>query len=111
MLPPPLLLTQLCHVAPPPHPFFFSSPGINIYVAYQVVGQGDLTYSEALTAIFIEGWIFLVLSLSGVRGGIIKYMPASVSFGTSVGIGLLLAFTGLRNLGVVVELPSGTKPA
>jgi hypothetical protein len=90
-------------VCPPtPHPHPHLPAGINIYVAYQVVGQGDLTYEQAMTAIFVEGWIFILLSLTGVRGGIIKYMPPCVSFGTSVGIGLLLAFTGLRNLGVVV---------
>lgn len=66
------------------------------------MGTGDLTYQQAMAAIFVEGWIFLILSITGVRGGITRYMPINISFATSVGIGLLLAFTGLRNMGVVV---------
>lgn len=76
--------------------------GINIYLAYQVVAQGFLTYQQALTAIFVEAFIFMALSMSGIRSGLIRLMPQNISFATSVGIGLLLAFTGLRNMGVVV---------
>lgn len=76
--------------------------GINIYFAYQVVGQGTLTYQQALVAVFIEGFIFIALSVSGIRGGIMRYMPANIAFAGSVGMGLLLAYTGLRNLGVIV---------
>jgi AGZA family xanthine/uracil permease-like MFS transporter len=76
--------------------------GINIYVAYQVVSQGLLTYEQALTAIFLEGWIFIALSMTGIRGGLIRMMPQNIAFASSVGIGLLLAFSGLRNLGVIV---------
>ncbi len=76
--------------------------GINIYVAYQIVAQGLLTYQEAMVAIFLEGWIFIILSMTGIRGGIIRLMPKNIAFASSVGIGLLLAFSGLRNLGVIV---------
>lgn len=76
--------------------------GINIYVAYQVVSQDILTYEQAMVAIFIEGWIFILLSVTGVRGGIITMLPKNIAFASSVGIGLLLALSGLRNLGVVV---------
>lgn len=76
--------------------------GINVYFAYQVVGQGTLTYEQALVAIFLEGFFFILLSLSGARGAIMRYMPASIAFAGSVGMGLLLAYTGLRNLGVIV---------
>lgn len=83
------------------------APGLGIaaYVAYQVVGiygAGELTYEETMATIFIESWIFILLSITGVRGGLIKYMPKTVALASSVGIGLLLAFTGLRNLDVVV---------
>ena len=80
--------------------------GINVYFAYQVVGQGVLTYQQALVAIFIEGWIFIVLSLTGVRGAVMKYMPRSIAFSGSVGMGLLLAYTGLRSLGVIAFDPT-----
>lgn len=80
--------------------------GINIYLAYQVVGQRVLTYQQAMTAIFLEGFIFMFLSMTGIRGGIIRYMPANIAFAASVGIGLLLAHTGLRNLGIIVFDPN-----
>ena len=76
--------------------------GINIYVAYQIVGQGNLTYEQAMTAIFLEGWLFIVLSLSGIRGALMRHIPSAIAYAASAGIGLLLAFTGLRNLGVIV---------
>ena len=76
--------------------------GINIYVAYQVVAQGLLTFQQAMVAIFIEGWLFIFLSMTGIRGGIIRLMPKNIAFASSVGIGLLLAFSGLRNLGIIV---------
>lgn len=76
--------------------------GVNIYLAYQVVAQEQLTYEQAMVAIFLEGFIFIILSMTGVRGGIMRYMPPNIAFAGSVGIGLLLAFTGLRNLGVIV---------
>ena len=64
--------------------------GINAYVAYQVVGQfgeGELTYEQAMAAIFVEGWIFALLSITGVRGGIVKYMPKSIAMASSGGCG------------------------
>ncbi|KAL6779278.1 hypothetical protein ACKKBG_A11660 [Auxenochlorella protothecoides x Auxenochlorella symbiontica] len=79
--------------------------GVNAYVAYQVIGvygRGELTYQQTMATIFVESWIFILLSITGVRGGIIKFMPKTVALASSVGIGLLLAFTGLRNLDVVV---------
>lgn len=69
--------------------------------SFQVVGQNVLTYEQALVAVFLEGWIFIVLSLTGVRGAVMKYMPTSIAFSGSVGMGLLLAYTGLRSLGVI----------
>lgn len=71
-------------------------------MAYQVVAQGLLTYQQTMVAIFLEGFIFIVLSVTGVRGGMMKRIPSNIAFAGSVGIGLLLAFTGLRNLGVIV---------
>lgn len=76
--------------------------GINIYVAYQVVAQDLLTYQQAMVAIFLEGWLFIFISMTGIRGGIIRLMPGNIAYASSVGIGLLLAFSGLRNLGVIV---------
>lgn len=80
--------------------------GINVYFAYQVVGQGVLTYQQALVAVFLEGWIFIILSLTGVRGAVMKHMPRSIAFSGSVGMGLLLAYTGLRSLGAITFDPT-----
>lgn len=78
-----------CLPAPlPPSPLPHTPPGINAYVAYQVVGQfgvGELTYQQAMAAIFVEGWIFVLLSLTGVRGGLVKYMPKSIAMASSGG--------------------------
>jgi len=78
--------------------------GINVYFAYQVIGtlgRGSLTWEQGMVCIFIEGWIFTLLSVSGLRGLIIRHMPRSIMLASSVGIGLLLAFTGLRSLQLV----------
>lgn len=63
-----------------------SCAGITAYVAYQVVGQhgmGQLSYQQTMTAVFVEGFIFVVLSVTGVRGGIIKFMPKSIAMASS----------------------------
>jgi AGZA family xanthine/uracil permease-like MFS transporter len=73
--------------------------GINAYFAYTVVGfmgTGRITYQQALTAAFVEGWIFIVISLIGVRGWLLKAIPRCLLLSTSAGIGLFLAFIGLQ---------------
>eukprot|EP00879_Flechtneria_rotunda_P028146 GHRR01030225.1.p1 GENE.GHRR01030225.1~~GHRR01030225.1.p1 ORF type:complete len:225 (+),score=33.25 GHRR01030225.1:721-1395(+) len=73
--------------------------GINAYFAYTVVGfygTGMLTYQEALAAVFIEGWIFIAISLTGVRGRLVSLIPKSIMLATAGGIGLFLAFIGLQ---------------
>eukprot|EP00775_Hariotina_reticulata_P005975 gene5975-6214_t len=74
--------------------------GINAYFAYTVVGfygTGMITYQEALAAVFIEGWIFIAISLTGVRGRLVSLVPKSIMLATAGGIGLFLAFIGLQN--------------
>jgi adenine/guanine/hypoxanthine permease len=73
--------------------------GINAYFAYTVVGfmgTGRITYQQALTAAFIEGWIFILISLIGVRSWLLKVIPRCLLLSTSAGIGLFLAFIGLQ---------------
>lgn len=73
--------------------------GLNAYFAYTVVGYmgtGRVSYEEALAAVFVEGLIFVVISVIGVRGAIIKMMPESVLIATSAGIGIFLSFIGLQ---------------
>jgi len=86
--------------------------GINAYFTYTVVGflgTGKITYQEALAAVFIEGWIFLIISISGVRGKIISAVPKCIMLATAGGIGLFLAFIGLQKsegIGLVTYDPA-----
>ena len=72
--------------------------GRNAYFAFQVVGfhgSGSLTYRLALTAVFVEGLIFLFLSIVGMRQWLVKLIPASMKIATGAGIGLYLTLIGL----------------
>lgn len=77
---------------------------MNAYFAYQVVGQhgtGPVPYSLALTAVFMEGIIFFLLSLVGMRQWLVKLIPGSLKVASGAGIGLFLTLTGLtRSAGI-----------
>lgn len=71
---------------------------LNVYFTYNVVGfhgTGQVSYRLALTAVFIEGFIFLFLTLIGMRQWLVKIIPASVKVASGVGIGLFLTTIGL----------------
>ncbi|XWS35397.1 hypothetical protein CRYUN_Cryun21dG0122800 [Craigia yunnanensis] len=86
--------------------------GTNAYFAYTVVGYhgtGNVPYKSALTAIFIEGLLFLLISAVGLRAKLAKLVPKPVRISSSAGIGLFLAFIGLQNnqgIGLVGYSPS-----
>lgn len=85
--------------------------GLNAYFAYQVVGyhgSGIVPYNLALTAVFIEGLIFIGLSLIGMRQWFVKVVPNSLKIATACGIGLFLALVGLSN-NVGIGAISGAK--
>ena len=85
--------------------------GLNAYFAYQVVGfhgSGIIPYNLALTAVFIEGFIFIGLSLIGMRQWLVKVIPNSLKIATACGIGLFLALIGLSD-GVGISVISGAK--
>lgn len=72
--------------------------GVNAYFTYQVVGfhgSGSVPYRLALTAVFVEGLIFVVLTLLGLRQWLAKTIPASLKIASGAGIGLYLALIGL----------------
>lgn len=74
--------------------------GTNAYFAYTVVGfhgSGNVSYQSALTAVFMEGLIFLLISAIGFRAKLAKLVPKPVRISSSAGIGLFLAFIGLQN--------------
>jgi AGZA family xanthine/uracil permease-like MFS transporter len=77
--------------------------GLNAYFTYQVVGfhgQGPVSYRLALTAVFIEGLVFVFLSLIGMRQWLVKIIPSSIKVASGVGIGLFLTETGLSYSGI-----------
>ncbi|KAJ5951927.1 Xanthine/uracil/vitamin C permease [Penicillium vulpinum] len=72
--------------------------GLNAYFTYTVVGprgSGMVSYSTALTAVFVEGWVFLGLTVIGMRQWLARALPKSIKLATGVGIGLYLALIGL----------------
>ncbi|MCB6365193.1 NCS2 family permease [Intestinibacillus massiliensis] len=76
--------------------------GLNAYFAYTVVIQNGYTWQTALAAVFVEGLIFILLSLVNVREAIFNAIPKNLKSATSVGIGLFIAFIGLQNAGIIV---------
>lgn len=76
--------------------------GLNAYFAYTVVLQMGYTWQMALAAVFIEGLIFILLSLTNVREAIFNAIPMNLKHAVSVGIGLFIAFIGLQNAKIVV---------
>jgi len=74
--------------------------GLNAFFTYSVVLGMGCTWQFALTAVFAEGIIFIVLSIFGVREAIIKSIPASLKKAVSVGIGLFITIIGLVNAGI-----------
>lgn len=77
--------------------------GLNAYFAYTVVLGMGYTWQMALAAVFVEGLIFLVLSLTNVREAIFNAIPMNLKHAVSVGIGLFIAFIGLQNAKVVMN--------
>ena len=85
-------------------PFALSAGmGLNAYMAYTVVLGMGYTWQVALLAVFVEGIIFIVLSLTNVREAIFNAIPLPLKRAVSVGIGLFIAFIGLQNAGICVD--------
>ena len=87
--------------------------GLNAYFAYTVclgelASEGENAFKICLTAVFVEGIIFLLMSLVKFREKIINSIPQNLKFGISAGIGLFIAFIGLRGANVVVPDESTT---
>lgn len=77
--------------------------GLNAFFAFTVVlGMGH-SWQFALTAVFLEGIIFIVLTAFNIRELIVNAIPLSVKHAVSAGIGLFIAFIGLQNAGVIVN--------
>ncbi len=80
--------------------------GLNVYFAYTVCGSMGYSWQIALLAVFVEGLIFIVLSVTNVREAIFNAIPIQLKRGVSVGIGLFVAFIGFQNAGLIVNSDS-----
>ena len=85
-------------------PFALSAGmGLNAFLAYTVVMGFGYPWQVALLAVFVEGIVFIILSLTNVREAIFNAIPLNLKRGVSVGIGLFIAFIGLQNAGLCVD--------
>ncbi|MBR6338030.1 MAG: NCS2 family permease [Ruminococcus sp.] len=85
-------------------PFALSAGmGLNAYFAYTVVLTNGYTWQTALMAVFIEGVVFILLSVTNVREAIFNCIPLTLKRAVSVGIGLFICFIGLQNSGLCAD--------
>lgn len=75
--------------------------GLNAFFAYTVVNQMGMSWPFALTAVFLEGLIFIILSFTGIREALFNAIPINLKKAVSVAIGLFIALIGLINAGIV----------
>lgn len=80
--------------------------GLNAYFAYSVVGtHGNINFHTAFAAVFVAGIIFMILSLTSFRQKLIEAIPENLKYGISAGIGLFIAFIGLKMSGIITKNP------
>jgi AGZA family xanthine/uracil permease-like MFS transporter len=80
--------------------------GLNAYFAFTVVLGQKIPWQTALGAVAISGTLFVVLSLIGVRQAIVRAVPQHLKLSITAGIGMFLAFIGLKNAGLVITSPA-----
>ena len=80
--------------------------GLNAFFAYYVCGVLGLHWTVALGAVFFSGVLFLILTIGGIRQAIINSVPQNLKLSIGVGIGLFIAFIGLKGTGLIVPDPA-----
>ncbi|MEY4488807.1 MAG: hypothetical protein RIQ79_1315 [Verrucomicrobiota bacterium] len=80
--------------------------GINAFFAFSICLGAGVRWQEALGMVFLNGCIFLLLSLTGVREKIVKCIPYPLKIAITCGIGIFIAFIGLKNSGIIVSNPA-----
>jgi AGZA family xanthine/uracil permease-like MFS transporter len=83
-----------------------SGMGINAFFAFTLVIGMHYTWQQALAAVFVEGIVFVLLTVFKVRESIVNAIPKNLRYAISVGIGLFIAFIGLKNGGIIVDNPA-----
>jgi AGZA family xanthine/uracil permease-like MFS transporter len=76
--------------------------GLNAFLAFTVIFGMGKSWQFALTAVFVEGIIFLILTAANIREAIVNSIPANLKKAIGVGIGLFIAFIGMQNAGIIV---------
>ena len=85
-------------------PFALSAGlGLNAYFAYTVCGVMGYPWQVALTAVLVEGIIFIIMSLTNIREAIFNAIPSQLKVAVSVGIGFFIALIGVQNAGIIVD--------
>lgn len=79
-----------------------SGMGLNAFFAYTVVLKGGVPWETALTAVFVEGIIFIFLTLFKVREAVVNSIPLNMKHGVTAGIGIFISFIGLKGCGLVI---------
>lgn len=101
------ILGTLCMAFITNYPFALASGmGLNAFFAFSVVNQMGVSWQVALGLVFLEGIIFIILSLLPIRQMIVNSIPMAIKTGISAGIGLFIAFIGLQNANIIVDNPS-----
>ena len=80
-----------------------SGMGLNAFFTYTLVIVTGFTWQQALTAVFVEGIVFILLTIFKVREAIVNAIPVNLRYAISVGIGLFIAYIGLKNGGIIVS--------
>ena len=80
--------------------------GLNAFFAYTLVGAMGYSWQTALAAVFVEGIIFILLTAFNIRDKVVNCIPLNLRYAISVGIGMFIAFVGLKNAGIVVADPA-----
>lgn len=101
------VLGTLCMAFITNYPFALASGmGLNAFFAYTLVGQMGLSWQVALGLVLLEGILFIIISIFPIREMIVNSIPMSIKTGISAGIGLFIAYLGLKNAGIIVDDPA-----
>lgn len=82
------------------------SMGINAFFAFTLVQGMGYSWQTALTAVFVEGIVFILLTAFNIREKIVDCIPYNLRYAISAGIGMFIAFIGLKNAGIIVSHPA-----
>ncbi|MGI6701784.1 MAG: NCS2 family permease [Christensenellales bacterium] len=80
--------------------------GLNAFFIFAVIGGMGLSYGNALMVVLISGFLFLILTIIGLREKIVTSIPESLKLAIPAGIGLFIAFIGLQNAGIIQDNPA-----